>query len=286
LKRVTVPIETLDIIDLEMHHLEGALALSEEAHWNQVKADWQMMIEDGNAIGMAAPDGRIIATALTLPFGNRFGWVSMVLVTADWQKKGLATRLLKACIGRLENARLTPILDATAEGENVYRPLGFLPQYGIQRWIHNTVENIKLKNSGMLNLVPIDLAMVTKIDGTIFGGDRKAVLKNLAARSAEFSCMQPDGGGYLLGRDGRIASNIGPLMTESTEHALIMLDHALANLRGRVYVDAADHQTEFIQRLKDYGFSLQRPFLRMAKGRAEPFGDTVKMFAMAGPELG
>ena len=50
--------------------------------------------------------------------------------------------------------------------------------------------------------------------------------------------------------------------------------------------DACDHQEEFTRRLKEYGFTQQRPFLRMAKGRAKSFGRQTSMFAMAGPELG
>ena len=42
----------------------------------------------------------------------------------------------------------------------------------------------------------------------------------------------------------------------------------------------------FIKRLIKLGFRKQRPFLRMAKGQAKFFGETDKMFALAGPELG
>jgi len=280
---VTVPTETLDIINLEMRHLEGALALSEEAHWNQIEADWQMMMTAGNAIGMEAPDGRLVASALALPYGDSFGWISMVLVTADWQKKGLATRLLQSCIEQLESAGLTPVLDATPAGENVYRPLGFLPHFGFQRWEHEAVESIHLQSQA---LDDVNVDGISRIDGQVFGGKRPAVLESLMARSSNFSCSDKTSDGYLLGRDGRVASQIGPIFADNTASALIMLDHALANLKGRIFVDAADHQIEFVQRLKDYGFSSQRPFLRMAKGRAKPPGDTAKMFAMAGPELG
>ncbi len=129
-----MPTEALDIIDLEARHLAGALALSREAHWNQVEADWSMMLTAGDAIGIENSQGRLIASALSLPYGDRFGWISMVLVTADWRNQGLATRLMNSCIERLEDHGLVPVLDATPAGANVYRPLGFVPQYGFQRW--------------------------------------------------------------------------------------------------------------------------------------------------------
>src|SRR6185503_9857374 len=64
--------------------LEGALALSAEAGWNQARADWLLMLRLGS--GFAVRDGgRVVATALALPYPPMFGWVSMVLVHAPYR---------------------------------------------------------------------------------------------------------------------------------------------------------------------------------------------------------
>lgn len=280
------PTDVLDIIELEERHIPGALLLSEEAHWNQVEADWGMMMRAGTALGMEAPDGRLVASALTLPYGAEFGWISMVLVTGDWQKKGLATRLLQSCIERLEKKGLVPVLDATPAGENVYRPMGFVPHFPFQRWEHEAVETINLATEGGGGLVPAQTDPVVDRDREIFGGARRLIIESLVSRSAQFSCQDRATKGYLLGRDGRVASQIGPIFCDGEEEARAMLDHALARMSGRVFIDSCDHQSGFIDRLKEYGFKPQRPFLRMAKGRAEYLGIPSKMFAMAGPELG
>lgn len=277
------PTETLDIIRLEPRHLHGALALSEEAHWNQVEADWRMMMTAGQAIGIEAPDGRLIASALTLPYGTRFGWVSMVLVTSAWRQKGLATRLLQTCIDTLEGTGLIPVLDATPAGENVYRPMGFDPHFSFQRWQHSGVENIAMEVVNVDEGSTAEPDFVERYDAEVFGGDRPLVLQSLLARSTGFNCRDD---GFLLGRSGRVATQIGPIFATDSECGLAMLDRALLRLRGPVFVDACDHQPEFIARLEELGFTPQRPFLRMAKGRAESFGKSVNMFAMAGPELG
>ncbi len=278
--------DTLDIIDLEARHIPGARLLSEEANWNQIEADWQMMMIAGKAIGIEAPDGLLVASALTLPYGSEFGWISMVLVMKDWQKKGLATRLLQTCIERLEENGLVPVLDATPAGENIYRPLGFVPHFSFQRWEHDTVEAI---NAGGTGGEPFDAAQAEPVidrDVAIFGGDRRPVIESLVARSKEFSCLDKATNGFLLGRDGRTAKQIGPIFADDQDCAVAMLDHALARLVGRVFIDACDHQSGFTSLLKEYGFKPQRTFLRMAKGRSESFGVPSRMFAMAGPELG
>ena len=276
------PTEELEIIELEERHLAGALALSQEAHWNQIEADWRMMLKAGTVFGFEV-DGRLISTALTLPFGDHFGWVSMVLVTKDWQKKGLATRLLHACIDSLEAQGLVPILDATAEGQNVYRPLGFVPHYGLKRWQHEAAEKINVVAT--TSAAP-EKVTIPKIDREVFGGDRPAVLESLIERSRYFACADPTANGILLGRDGRVATQFGPIYTYHSESALTMLDHALSRVRGKIYIDVFDHQPALEQKLEGYGFTVQRPFLRMAKNDGEVFGEVDRMFAMAGPELG
>ena len=80
--------------------LDGALALSAEAGWNQVAADWLLMLRLGS--GFAVRDGgRVVATALALPYPPAFGWVSMVLVHGPYRRRGLATRLVERATAAL-----------------------------------------------------------------------------------------------------------------------------------------------------------------------------------------
>ena len=271
------------IIRMEIGHLEDALALSREAKWNQLAADWICMMEMGQAIGVADPAGRLVASAICLPFGNQFSWVSMVLVTEDWQGHHLATRLLNRCLEILGERGLVPVVDATPAGEKVYGPLGFAGQFRFQRWEHPSVETIGAKSPG---LGPADPTAVLKLDEQIFGGQRQPILENLLQRSSAFACMAPSGSGFALGRDGYNAAQIGPISAATDEDAIDMLDHALSHLEGPVFIDACDHQAKFTDRLELYGFKIQRPFLRMAYQRDQLFGQIDHMYAMAGPELG
>src|SRR5262249_33953073 len=115
--------------------LDAAMALSIEAGWNQIACDWQMFIDLGSAVGIISTDGRLIATAATLPHGSRFAWISMVLVTATQRRQGLARWLLQDCIDRLSNHRLVPVLDATPAGRTVYSGLGFRDAWSMRRLI-------------------------------------------------------------------------------------------------------------------------------------------------------
>ena len=72
--------------------------LSTEAHWNQNEADWRFFLSKGIVFGVRDGAGRLIATAALLPYSSGNAWISMVLVTESWRRRGLATRLVDACL--------------------------------------------------------------------------------------------------------------------------------------------------------------------------------------------
>ena len=91
--------------------------------------------------------------------------------------------------------------------------------------------------------------------------------------------------GFVLGRDGREATQIGPLMADNPAVAIELVDAALARVSGRVYVDSLDRHRELNAHLAMRGFDIQRGFTRMLLGRSAAFDDPVRTFAIAGPEL-
>ena len=93
----------------------GGLALSTEAHWNQNEADWLFLLSKGIVFGMR-DRGRLIATAALLPYTASDAWISMVLVTESWRRRGLATRLVDTCLNTATKLGLTTWLDATPAG--------------------------------------------------------------------------------------------------------------------------------------------------------------------------
>src|ERR1043166_7044084 len=109
------------------------LVLSAEAHWNQNEADWRFFLNEGTVFGIRDGDGRLIATAALLPYGGGNAWISMVLVTQAWRRRGLATKLVDSCLRRAAAQGLTAWLDATPAGAAVYGPLGFWPVLELRR---------------------------------------------------------------------------------------------------------------------------------------------------------
>ena len=267
--------------------IDGGAALSADVGWNQVPADWRLMLERGEGIAVADAMGNVVATALTHALGS-FGWISMVLVARAYRRRGIATDLINRCVATLKQKGMTPGLDATEAGRLVYEPLGFQPVYALAR---REARIRRLADGPRAVTRPVqtgDLARIAAYDAGAFGLDRAHILRDLSARAPALVHVAESGGairGFVLGRDGLRATQIGPLMADDPETAIGLARAALGGINGAVYIDTLDAQGELNSYLAACGFSVQRGFTRMLVGRTEPFDDPRRSFAIAGPEL-
>ncbi|MCC6223333.1 MAG: GNAT family N-acetyltransferase [Thermoleophilia bacterium] len=271
----------LPVVRLRERDVPAALALSEEAGWNQTAADWLLMIRAGEAFGAAGPDGRLVATALALPHPPELGWVSMVLVRASWQRRGLGTRLFRRAVEALRERGLVPFLDATPAGRTLYEPLGFRAVEPITRWRGEG----RGGSTGGPAPVP-GTAAIAELDRRAFGADRVAILADLLAREGALSGLAPGGRGFLLTRPGRTATQVGPVIADEPAAARTLVASALDTLAGPALLDVPDRETAVAGLLRERGFEPARTFTRMALGRDRAFGEPPLVRAIAGPELG
>ena len=278
-----------------MDDADHALLLSAEANWNQTRLDWEFMIRAGSVRGLVAGGEHLVATAATLPFDRTFAWISMILVTERWRGRGLATRLMGDCLEQLRGEGIVPMLDATEAGREVYRRLGFSEIYALQR-VEAFSENVsvpatrEIDGEAIQALTPRELANIAVWDRERFGACRSQVLGGLLTRSREFACYSGDArdelNGFLLGRDGRTATQLGPVVATEWRIAQRLIAYALSRIAGRIFMDVPVDQTEIGRWVKSLGFVPQRGFTRMALGRDRPFDRANEIFAIAGPELG
>ena len=273
--------EKLRIHQLGPGDIDGGMALSTEAGWNQTADDWRHFIEKGRAIGVRA-EGRLIASAAALPYDGPFGFIGMVLVTPRFRRQGIATALVDRCIEELQGRGLTPALDATADGAKVYAQQGFLAQFGFDRW-EGTLEG---PPSAAVEGTSPELERIAGLDAAAFGAARPALLKAFMRREGTRTLLSKDGDGFAMIRLGRRALQAGPVVAPSEGGALDLLERLFAGVRGRVFIDVPSVWHGIARWLGERGFAIQRSFTRMALGRAEPFGSPQRLFAVAGPEFG
>ena len=279
--------------ELGEQHLAGAMELSRAANWNQNESDWRMLLRLGRGFGLSAADGSLVASIVVLPYGDAFAWMSMVLVSPQHRRLGYASRMLRRAIAYLQSQGLTAVLDATPAGHEVYVQEGLRDCWGFQRYSLLEARPVSgwhdVSGLQLRRLVESDWPQILALDLPAFGASREALLRALAARLPEVALVAERGEnicGYLLGRDGREARQLGPLVAADLPAAQALLAHALERVPAPLYIDIVDRHADLRSWALMQGFSVQRPFTRMVHGAERAPGDNETVMLVAGPELG
>jgi GNAT superfamily N-acetyltransferase len=281
------------IVELGPADAAALCPLSQEAGWNQVVGDWRLMLALGRGFGHKARDGRWLGSALTLPLGPALAWISMVLVTAPARGKGLGSELLLRCLAAAEASGRVAGLDATEFGRPIYLPLGFVDVFQLARW-HWPAPALPLvappPGIGVSPARLSDMAEILVYDTPRSGYRREPILADLLRRSLGFAqvARRCDGplAGFVLGRDGHLSWQLGPIVADDEPTALALLSAAAAQLAQPLLVDVPARHHRLGGWLLDRGATAPRRYTRMLRAGPEEIADTPQVFALAGPELG
>jgi GNAT superfamily N-acetyltransferase len=269
------------VVQLGPQDVLAGLALSDEAHWNQTEDDWRFFLDHGTVLGIRDARGHLVATAALLPYASNAAWISMVLVTANRRRRGLATGLLDDCLALARAKGLTPWLDATPAGARVYGPLGFTPTLQVQRLGFAGLGAPSTPSPEPASEAAFDELLAR--DRRAMGFDRAALLGELSARPG--SRLVARHGAVALVRGGRKARHIGPVFADRPEQALALCADIARSETGPLLIDAVERPDGILQGLTNSGWTIQRPFQRMRFGLAAGEATQPPM-AGAGPEYG
>jgi GNAT superfamily N-acetyltransferase len=283
----------LDIRPIDVAHSEAVSPLSVEAGWNQNLADWRFMLGAGRGFGCVGPAGNWQASSLVLPLGQKLAWISMVLVSKDRRRGGVGTGLLKRCIDEVRSAGAVAGLDATEQGRPIYLPLGFHDLYGIKRWHFDEARDGDVAAPAGIRLRPVAMADLPKLglyDRPLTGMERPSILAHLALRQPGRAWIAEDAAGkvvgFVLGREGRVATSLGPVVADSEAIALALIARAAAAAPGPFIIDVPEAHGALRDWLLAQGATTPRGYTRMTLGEAKGLDDPTHVFALAGPELG
>ena len=268
--------------------IPAGMRLKDLAGWNQTPADWRCFLE-GSPRGCFAAEveGKVVGTAATIVYEERFAWIGMVLVDPEFRGRGIGTRLLEKTIEHLDGIGIrTMKLDATPAGRPIYQKLGFEDEYEIERWL---LKRSMPQAAQAPRPHPVSDA-VLQLDREIFGGDRGSLLRSLASENPDFArAIEREGeiAGYTFGRRGTLADHLGPWMARDEETATQLLDKFLGrSSRETVFVDALKERRFVSRELLARGFKVSRPLTRMVRGPNPYPGRPDLLCAILGPEFG
>jgi len=272
---------------MTLEDIPVAMRLKDAAGWNQTAADWARFIS-------TSPEGcfvmechrNVIGTSATIAYEGRFSWIGMLIVDELYRGQGIGTALLERAIQFLDSQKIPTIkLDATPQGKPLYEKLGFISEYGIERWMLSSAAKEKAAEN-----VPVSIEDVLRIDRNIFGANRSGLLRSLAQEASHLTLVDQQEGeitGYSFGRLGSRADHMGPWVARDEGAAERLLNSfLLRSSRELIFVDCLRLNPWAVPLVKARGFEFSRPLTRMFRGANEYPGQVELLCASLGPEFG
>ena len=278
---------------MELSDIGSAMKLSGAEGWNQTEKDWKLLIENtGNVCMLAECGNKVIGTTTAINYSNQVAWIGMVLVDKEYRGQGVSKSLLTTIFKKSESCTSFK-LDATPEGQQVYKKFDFKDEYTIARMINSSMKILPSDAENDILSEPVqikDIQEIIALDEIIFGAKRKQLINSLVREYPGKAWLLKRNNritGFALGRVGNKYHQIGPVTASNTADARILITKAINKLTNQpIVVDVLVDKEELLSWLNSIGFIKQRHFIRMYKKENTLPGITGKQYLICGPEFG
>ena len=260
------------------HDLSAVDKLRLQAGWNQRKSDWQRLLDyQPEGCFVACAHDEIVGTVTTTSYDTTLAWIGMMLVHTAHRRQGIATMLMRRAMDFLQKNVVTCIkLDATPDGEHVYRKLGFQPEWTFHRWTRSP------EQTPVFTQQPQSRFEYADLDATAFGVDRRRWLQSVAKDSWWIS----QGDAFGMVRPGVNATYLGPIVAPDHTIASELVSALLLRCAGAVIWDIPSPNVAAEKLAHAHGFAPVRKLTRMWLGSNIVKPDLQRQFAMVDPATG
>lgn len=246
---------------------------------------WRWMLSIGRGIGAHDPRLGLVGTIVLLPYGAEVAMIAMMIVHAERQQRGIGKSLLSRGLARGSFA--THALYATAVGEKLYRPFGFVDS-GANLRLEGTLNGaLAVSEPGLRQMTDADLPRIVSLDARAQGATREALLRSFRARASEALVIDkggPELAGFGFASKDQATRRIGPLVAERDDDA-ITLASALANTHETLRLDCEPGESALREWATSRGLAPGELSPRLCRGRQLP-GQRGMIRALAGRAFG
>jgi GNAT superfamily N-acetyltransferase len=259
----------------------GALAI--DRGWLPEAHKWRLLLEIGQGYGIDDETGRLIGSVIVTRYDARLSAISMVLVAADREGRGLGRRLMQHAIAQAGTDTIS--LYATERGRPLYESLGFRTVVPVDRhagfFAHDGHEPVSRPAT------PAELPGICALDAPAFGADRSALLRRLSSFGSQLRVLTANNiitgyGGAWRNDDNTV---IGPLVAASPDDARHLIADLAANVAGPIRLDLDDHHPELQKWATAHGVEAGSRVSVMVYGLDAP-GDAGRRFLPVMQALG
>jgi ribosomal protein S18 acetylase RimI-like enzyme len=269
----------LDVGDLAAVHY-----LAQRMSWPHRPEDCAQLLKLGTGIAAVDADGSMIGVALQWGFGRDAGTVGMVMVAREFQGKGIGRTLMEALIA--QSAPRALMLNATVEGQGLYKKLGFSPVGLVHQHQGHMTEAKALPPAPTVSIrraLPADHVALCALDASAFGADRSVLILQMLAEGKAWLVDGAAGPvGFAIQRVFGRGTMIGPIVASTEDEAIALVATAAqAAPGGLMRVDIPASAERLAHWLAMAGLPVVDRVTMMLRGRWPATNESAQRFGLA-----
>jgi len=218
------------------------------------------------------------------------GWIGNLIVIPEYRNRGIGKELMVKAMNYLKKKGVKTIkLDAELRAVSLYRRLGFEQQCNSLRFSgmgkKHSPEDVEAMKHSHLN-------DVVRLDGYIFGADRRKVLKEIYQKFSQLCFVSYSSQqivGYIMARERKGSFQIGPWICQPESQKAVeeLLKATLDKLRGKkLRIGALELNESSVSMLRKYNFNEVEPSIRMVHGTRTDSSNIRGEYAIGSPDKG
>ncbi|MFT3966001.1 MAG: GNAT family N-acetyltransferase [Sphingobium sp.] len=267
--------------------LSAAHGLSREQQWPHREQDWVRMLDLGQGV-VAESDGRIVGTTMWWTYGTDFATIGMVIVSNSAQRMGIGRQLMDVALAQLGDRSI--LLNATDEGLNLYRSLGFEAVgsiYQHQGAAFSVPIAELIPNERVAPMKAGEVPDIARLDHHATGMDRTPVVDYLCGY-AQGVVLNREGeqAGYALFRRFGRGYAIGPTVAPDIGGAKALITHWLGSNAGMFCRLDVPEDSGLSAWLDELGLPCVGRVTRMCRGTPPQRGTDARAYSLINQALG
>jgi GNAT superfamily N-acetyltransferase len=273
----------IELIPFGLEHLDGAVALSQQAGWPHRKQDWAFVLSLSKGF-VAIENGHVVGTIMATLYGETCATINMVIVDATMRGRGLGRKLMNMALAAAEGRECR--LVATQDGLPLYEKLGFEAKGEVTQ--HQGIVKGAVAAPVSISWMEEELSeTLSTLDVQAFGANRSALL-DLIAAEGRFAVLR-DGDqirGFIGLRAFGRGDVAGPLVAGNVDDAKSLLSFVFAERAGHFLRVDTLTDTGLAPWLTEHGLVHVGGGLPMRRNAAPSTPSIVKTYALASQALG